>query len=171
VGWTVPASLRGALVRADAARIQRSHPASGAIDAGATLKAREKGKGDSGGVAETAGLGAFLETAEQHGKHDEDQDQQYHPHQAAARPGSRPPPPTWAPGPLTVIFAPSGSGPHAVSMPRHGAICRLSRIICAVRGSSGSGMQPGQRHGTARWKSSLKRHVKCRVRAGRVRCG
>src|SRR6202161_115174 len=101
-----------------------------------------KGKGDSGGVAEAAGLGAFLETAEQHGKHDEDQDEQHHPHKAAAGPGSRTPPPTWAPGPLTVIFAPSGSGPHAFSFPRPGAICRVSRIICAVRGSSGRECRP-----------------------------
>jgi protein phosphatase len=62
---------------------------------------------------ETTGLGAFLETAERDGQHDKDQYQQYQPHQAAAGPGSRAPPPTWASRPLPVIFDSSGSGPHA----------------------------------------------------------
>jgi hypothetical protein len=51
--------------------------------------------------AEAVGLGAFLETAEQHRKDDEDRDQQHDPQQAAAGPRSRPTP-ALAQGPVPV---------------------------------------------------------------------
>lgn len=57
-------------------------------------------------TAETpVGLGALLESAEHHGKDDQDHDQQQHPQQAAARPRSRPAPPAPAPAPAAVLAA------------------------------------------------------------------
>ena len=59
-------------------------------------------------MAEAIRLGALLEAAEQHGKDDEDHDQQHDPQQAAGGPRSRPAPPLAPaePGPVhTPVYA------------------------------------------------------------------